>query len=90
MGKKLSNYDGAIQLLVQLKKQHPTYTLGQHLSMALGDYGDIWGVTDKEIMFALEKYRAELESNLAPEEEVDKIIRDAQNLDKLFEEEDYE
>lgn len=91
MGKKITPYDEILVTLLKLKREHPTYTLGQHLSTALGDYGDIWGVSDKEIAFALEKYKTELECNTVSDEEVDKIVKDAQDLGKLFqEEEDYE
>ena len=89
MGRKTS-YGEAIQLLITLKAEYPNYSLGQHLSTALGDYGDLWGVTDKEIVFALEKYKTELESNIVSDTEVERIVRDAENLNKLFEEEDYD
>lgn len=92
MGKKATPYNQAVQILHDLKKEYPAYTLGQHISTALGDYGDIWGITDKEFVFALEKYRAEMEMNIVSDSEVDKIIKDAENLDILFrneEEEDY-
>lgn len=92
MGKKSTPYNQAIQILQDLKKEYPNYSLGQHLSTALGDYGDIWGITDKELVFALEKYKTEMEMNIVSDAEVDRIVKDAQNLDKLFqdEEEDYE
>lgn len=92
MGKKFTEYKQALEVLTQLKLEYPTHTLGQHISIALADYGDIWNVTDKEFVFALEKYRVELEHNIVADSEIDKIIKDAQNLDKLFteEEEDYE
>lgn len=90
MGKKVQEYGKCLHLLQELKRQYPTYTLGQHMSTALSDYGDIWGLTDKEIFFALEKYRVELEFNIAPEEDVDKVVRDAQDLDKLLNEEEEE
>lgn len=91
MGKKTTLYSQAVQILHDLKKEYPNNTLGQHIAIALGDYGDIWGLTDKEFLFALEKYKSEMELNIVSDVEVDKIVRDAENLDKLFreEEEDY-
>lgn len=86
--KKPIIYNEVISLLQDLKKNYPTYTLGQHISTALSDYGDIWGISDKEFLFALEKYQAELEYNIASDTEVDKIVRDAQDLDKLFKQEE--
>jgi len=92
MSKKPTPYKQAVTLLLELKKQYPNYSLGMHLSTALADYGDSWGITDKELLFALEKYRTELEMNVVSDKEIDKIIKDAENLDKLFleEEEDYD
>lgn len=92
MGKRATPYNQAVQILHDLKKEYPNNTLGQHLATALGDYGDIWGISDKEFVFALEKYRAEMELNIVSDAEVDKIVKDAENLDKMFleEEEEYE
>lgn len=92
MGKKVTDYSQVIKLLTGLKKEYPSYSIGQHLAIALGDYKDLWGVTDKEVVFALEKYKTELEFNVVSDQDVDKIVKDAQDLTKLFqdEEEDYE
>lgn len=88
MKKKPTAYNQAISLLQDLKKAYPSYSLGQHVATALSDYGDAWGISDKEFVFALEKYQAELEYNIVSDTEVDKIVRDAQDLDKLFKEEE--
>lgn len=91
MGKKSTPYNQAVQILHDLKREYPNNTLGQHIATALGDYGDIWGLTDKEFLFALEKYKAEMEMNIVSDSEVDKIVKDAEDLGKLFqEEEDYD
>jgi hypothetical protein len=88
MGKKLTPYNQAVHLLLELKKEYPNHTLGQHIATSLGDYRDIWGLTDKEILFALERYKTELEFNIASDDEVNEIMKGAQNLDVLFEEEE--
>lgn len=90
MSKKATAYTQAIHLLQELKRTYPTHTLGQHIAMSTSDYGDVWGITDKELLFALEKYKAELDFNIVPDESVDKIVRDAQDLDKLLGEEEEE
>lgn len=92
MGKKATPYNQAVQILHDLKKEYPAHYLCQHIATALGDYKDIWMVSDKEFLFALEKYKSEMELNIVSDSEVDKIVKDAQNLDILFqdEEEDYE
>ena len=78
-------------MLESLHKAHPTYNIGRHISTALDGYDDIWGVTDKEFLFALEKYELELnmDSPHIDEEEIDEIIKDGMNLERtLFEEEE--
>ena len=90
MSKKTSEYNQAIHILLELKKLYPTYTMGSHLSFALSEYGDVWGLTDKELVFALEKYKTELEMDTVQDRDIDKIIKGGENLDKLFNDEDYE
>lgn len=86
--RKANYYNQAISILQELHKDHPTYNMGRHISTALDGYGDVWGMTDKELAFALEKYKAELGINIVPEEDIDKIVNDGLNLDSLFKEED--
>lgn len=88
MSKKPTAYKQAINLLLELKKLYPNYSLGMHLSTCLSDYGDAWTVTDRELLFALEKYKTELEMNIVSDREIDKILKEGENLDKLFAEED--
>jgi hypothetical protein len=78
-------------VLESLHKAHPTYNIGRHISTALDGYDDVWGVTDKEFLFALEKYELELNIDVdhIDQEEIDKIIKDGMNLERtLFEEEE--
>lgn len=78
-------------MLENLHKAHPTYNIGRHISTALDGYDDVWGVTDKEFLFALEKYELELnmDTDHIDQEEIDKIIKDGMNLERtLFEEEE--
>ena len=89
---KSHQYKEIINVLERLKKAHPTYNIGRHISTALDGYDDLWGVTDKEFLFALEKYELALniDKDHIDEEELDDIIKDGMNLEKLFldEEED--
>jgi hypothetical protein len=78
-------------MLESLHKAHPTYNIGRHISTALDGYDDIWGVTDKEFLFALEKYELELNMDVdhIDQEEIEQIIKDGMNLERtLFEEEE--
>jgi hypothetical protein len=91
MSKKPNYYRQIIHVLENLHKAHPTYNIGRHISTALDGYDDIWGVTDKEFLFALEKYELELnmDSPHIDEEEIEEIIKDGMNLERtLFEEEE--
>jgi hypothetical protein len=67
--------------------------MGRHLATALDGYGDIWGITDKELFFSLEKYKAQLDMDVphTDDGEIDVIVKQGMNLESLFnkEEEDY-
>lgn len=71
--------------LRDLITSYPGYSVGRHLSTALSDYGDLWDVPDKEVLFALDKYRAELdlgmESDKGYDNFVEKVIEDSKHLD---------
>ena len=86
MSKKSSNYKQVLKLLDELHKENPTISLGQHLSTALDGYGDLWGVSDKEFLFAIEKYitTSEIFTLFSTEEELAKIIEDGKNLERML------
>jgi hypothetical protein len=83
-------YQQALHTLQELHKNFPTYNLGRHLATALSDYGDIWGMTDKEIAFALDKYKSEIEMDVPhpDESEIDRIIKEGMDLDNILKEEE--
>jgi hypothetical protein len=90
--KRKPNYHKQITtLLEELHKTYPTYSIGRHLSTALDGYGDVWGMTDKEFVFLLEKYKTRMELDIPhveDSEELDKILREGMDLDSLFKEEE--
>jgi hypothetical protein len=90
--RKTNYYSQVVQILHSLHSSYPEYNMGRHLSTALDGYGDLWGVTDKELLFALEKYKAQLDMDVphTDEKEIDQIIRDGMNLDDILKEEDGE
>lgn len=88
--RKPSYYNLILQELQKLHAAYPTHSMGMHLSTALDEYGDLWGVTDKEVLFALEKYKASLDMDFPHIEEIDQIIKDGMDLDKLLKEENGE
>jgi len=88
---KPNYYTDIIGVLTELKTLYPSYTIGNHLATALDDYGDIWGVTDKEFLYALNKYKAQMQMDVPHEvgdEEVEEIMKDAMNLSISKEPED--
>jgi hypothetical protein len=91
--KKNNYYKQAIKKLEELHSLYPNYNIGRHLSIALSEYGDLWGLTDKELLFALTKYQAELEldsGTLENDEFVDQIVKDGMNLTSKNDSEDFE
>jgi hypothetical protein len=80
-----------IQVLERLHKAHPTYNLGKHLSTAIDD-SELWGITDKELFLSLQRYESSLtmDKDHIDEEEIDEIIKDGMNLERMFLEEDEE
>ena len=63
--------------------------MGKHLSTAL-DGSDLWGITDRELLFALQKYEIELNMDFThtDDEEIEQIINDGMNLGRMFFEEE--
>lgn len=79
-------------ILKTLKKNYPTLPLSRHIVDATSDYNNLWGLSDKELSYALEKYEKELSINQPPsEEEINTIIQEGMDLEHIFdeEEEDY-
>lgn len=85
-------YNQAIHILQQLHTAYPEYNMGKHLATALDGYGDVWGVSDKELVFALEKYKMQLDMDVphTDEKELDQIIKDGMNLDDILKDQDGE
>jgi hypothetical protein len=52
----------------------------------------MWGITDKEFLFAIQKYEIELNMDHPhiDDEEIEKIIKDGMNLERMFLEEEEE
>lgn len=80
-----------LETLRQLKAKYPNQGIGKHLSETLVEYPNYWGMSDKEFLYALEKYILELEeNNPPPEQELQKLIEDSSSLDSLRKGIDYE
>jgi hypothetical protein len=97
MAKAANYYQKVLDILKEIKKDYPSFNMGRHISTVLSEYGDAWGITDKELYFALEKYKTNLDLYdgvpISDDSEVENIIKGGLDLQKLFsdeEEEDYE
>jgi hypothetical protein len=90
MAKTPNYYRQIIQTLVRLQKAYPTYNIGRHISTALDEYSDVWGVSDREFLYAIQKYEIELNIDCPhiDDKEIEEIIKDGMNLDSMFEEEE--
>lgn len=88
--RKASFYSQIVKLLQELHTSYPHYNMGRHLATALDGYGDVWGLTDKELLFALDKYKAQLDMDVphVDEKEIDEIVREASDLQNILNEED--
>jgi hypothetical protein len=89
MSRKPKDFSQIITLLNDLHKSFPKYNIGRHISTAL-DGSDLWGVSDKQLLAALQKYseQQELDDPYTNEREIETIISDGMNLDHLFDEEE--
>ena len=89
MSSKPTDFSQIITLLNELHKSFPKYNIGRHISTAL-DGGDLWGISDKQLLDALNKYseEQELDNPYTNERELESIISDGMNLDHLFDEEE--
>jgi hypothetical protein len=64
--------------------------MGRHISTVLDEYGDVWGMTDKELAFALTKYKSQLDLDIPhpDDSEIDKILKEGMDLDNILKEEE--
>jgi hypothetical protein len=90
MTRKTNHYNQIVKLLQQLHNAYPNYNMGRHISTALFDYGDFWGITDNELFYALNKYKTQLEMDVphTDDKEIDDIIEQAMDLDNILKDED--
>lgn len=84
MAKEKINYFSKVSVILhKLHEDYPTFSIARHISTALSEYKDIWDVSNKELLFALEKYTLELSldsDNLCGKEYVDNIVKDGIGL----------
>ena len=90
MKKNETEYDQIVSIFQELNKKYPTYSIGRHISTALDEYDDLWGLSNKEFLFALNKYATtlEIDNSFDDSKFLKKIIEDGEHLfDEIVEEE---
>ncbi len=90
MNQKVNYYKKSLTVLEELKKDHPSFNLGRHVDTATADYGDVWGMSDKEFYFALQKYQSQLCLDIQDinDDYVKRIVDEAMNLDTILDDEE--
>lgn len=82
-----------ISILQELHKLYPHQSISFHLSFILEEYPNFDSLTDKELYNLAVKYKAEKEMDIYPshnQDELDKIIKDAEDLDHILDEDEDE
>ena len=87
----MSEYHKILKTLGELKKAHPTYNLGKHLSTSLDDVElkYLWGMSDKVLLSKIKEYQNSLEMDVSHDDdsEIDKILKDGMHL-SIFNDDD--
>lgn len=85
---KTNYYKRVLKVLEELKKSHPKYNIGKHLSTAL-DGHDMWSVSDKDFLIALNEYKNELDIDVEhSDNDLEEIIKHGLNINKWTLEDD--
>jgi hypothetical protein len=87
MSRQPNYYKQILNVLDDIHKNHPAYNIGRHISTAL-DGSDIWAISDKDFLLRLKDYRAELDSDIIHEDDVDLIIKQGLDLSHILDEEE--
>jgi len=79
----MSFYNKILKTLTELKKSHPKFTLGKHISTAIDseNINDLWSISDKELYRNLTDYQSGLEMDVQHEDDdINQIIEGGKNL----------
>jgi hypothetical protein len=78
-------FEKIIKILKELKKDHPDVDVSKHYSLAT-DCSN-FALSDKELYYALQKHKAELDMNTLSDKDLEKVIAETEDL---FKEEEYD
>lgn len=73
-----------ITILKELNSKFPNESIARHIVDATTEYPNLWLIPDRELLFSLTKYKAELELNIVDSKEIDKIYKEGTNLDTIL------
>ena len=78
-------------ILRLLKKTYPHSPFLRHIADATAEHGNLWGISDKEFATILKDYYKNLTVNTPPpDEEMDKIFKDGNNLSHILDDDNWE
>lgn len=74
-----------LKILSQIKKSHPKYNLGRHISTSVdsNNMNDLWEMTDEELYNCLVKYEDKLNMDVLhddDDDDINEIIKQGMNL----------
>ncbi len=78
--KQTETFNKIIQIIKELHSKFPNQNILRHISDAISDQTTIWGIEDKDLLSALEKYKEDI--YFPTDDEVDSIIKDGRDLGK--------
>lgn len=82
-----------INILSELHSNFPEHNIGKHISTALDEFSDVWGVSDKELLKAFKAYKIQLEMDVprgGNDEEIERIIYEGTHLPTILEDNEEE
>lgn len=79
-------FEKVIRIFKELKKDHPDVDISKHYTLAT-DSG-AFSMTDKELFYALQKHKSELDMNTLSDKDLQRVIEDTEDLFKEIETDD--
>jgi len=82
---KKNHVNSILNSIKEILKLSPNLPVSTHLSMALSDYDNFDGISNKEFAFILDKYKCqkELDIDIPHSSDIRRIIEEGTNFDKL-------
>jgi len=86
----MNYYAQILSVLTELKELFPRYNLGRHLETALDGRKDMWGLSDKDMLSAINAYKQKLtiDTQHRDDSELAKIINDGMHLHNILHEDE--